>query len=111
MKKQFLLILLFYITPALFCFSGNNEKESKKSGDNTHIVCGKIVDSTTKEEIAGAEIIIGDKKVYSDLSGNFSIAINSANTEATVKFISYKDSKIKIQSFSYETVIIEITPQ
>jgi hypothetical protein len=105
MKK---LIFLFIVSLISFAsIAGNGDVT--KDGD-TKLVIGKVIDKKTGEEIVGAEIKINDKVIYTDLNGNFSASVN-ANTpraEALITFISYNDTKVNIDAFSYNTVVVEL---
>lgn len=107
MKKLVLTLLTIVFGFSLFAGNGEVTKENKES-DNTKLVMGKVVDKQTGEEIAGAAIKINDKVIYTDLSGNFSAAINPSQAEATVTSISYNDTKVKIDPFSYNTLVVEL---
>ena len=84
--------------------NGSNNKEK----EDTKLISGKVIDKKSGEEIAGAEIKIDGKIIYTDLNGNFSTNINVLKTEAVVKYISYNDSKISIDSFSYSSIVVEL---
>lgn len=78
----------------------------------TKLISGKVIDKISGEEIAGAEIQIGEKKIYSDLEGNFSAVIATdtitSKIEAAVNFISYNEACVTIDLFSYTPLVIEI---
>ena len=112
MKKQLLLSFCIILFSTVCLAGGVDTKDVKnKENENSKIIIGKVLDSDSKEEIAGAEIIIAGKKVYTDLLGNFSVIIPAQPTEATVKFISYQNSTIKVDPFSYAILVIEIVSQ
>ncbi len=79
---------------------------------NTKLINGKIIDKQSGEEIAGAEIVIGEKKVYSDLEGNFTAIVSTdvltSTIEAAVHYISYNEACVTINLFSYTPLVIEI---
>jgi hypothetical protein len=79
---------------------------------STKIISGKIIDKASGEEIAGAEIKIGEKKVYSDLEGNFSAVVPAeahvTKVEVAVNYISYNEACIIVDLFSYNPLVIEI---
>lgn len=76
------------------------------------LIHGKVIDKISGEEIAGAEIQIGEKKVYSDLEGNFSAIISTdtitSKVEAAVNVVSYNEACITIDLYSYTPLVIEI---
>lgn len=78
----------------------------------TRLITGKIIDKLSGEEIAGAEIQIGTEKVYTDLEGNFSTVLTlseNVKLEAAINFISYAETCVTIDPYSYTPLIIEIT--
>ncbi len=104
MKKSIFIILISLITSLAFAGSINNDKEKV----STKLVSGKVVDKVTGEEIAGAQVKIADKIVYSDFNGNFSATIFTTKTEVVVTSISYNGSKLNIDPFSYEQIVVEL---
>lgn len=74
-------ILFFLLITSSIIIAGNKDEKGEKS-TNSKIITGKVIDRESKEEIAGAEIIISGKKVYSDFSGNFSVIIPTETIEA-----------------------------
>jgi len=104
MKRSILILVVSLITNLVVAGNGIDNKEAT----NTKLVSGKVIDKISGEEIAGAEIKIADKIVYTDLNGNFSANINVVKTEAVVSFVSYNDTKINIEPFSYNTFVIEL---
>lgn len=104
MKRSILILVVSLITNLVVAGNGIDNKEAA----NTKLISGKVIDKVSGEEIAGAEIKIADKIVYSDLNGNFSASINIAKTEAIVSFVSYNDTKVNIEPFSYNTLVVEL---
>ena len=47
-------------------------------------IVGTLVDSDTKESVSGAVIAIGDRKVYSDIDGRFSLPTEEGQNTITV---------------------------
>lgn len=104
MKRSILILLVSLITNLVVAGNGIDNKNVT----STKLVSGKVVDKISGEEIAGAEIKIADKIVYTDLNGNFSASINIVKTEAVVSFVSYNDTKVNIEPFSYNTLVVEL---
>lgn len=104
MKRSILILVVSLITNLVVAGNGINNKEAT----NTKLVSGKVIDKISGEEIAGAEIKIADKIVYTDLNGNFSASINIVKTEAVISFVSYNDTIINIEPFSYNTLVVEL---
>lgn len=86
--------------------AGNNN--NTKENENTELISGKVVDKVSGEEIAGAEIKIDNKVIYTDLNGNFIANVNSSKIEAFVTFVSYNDAKVNIEPLSYSAIVIEL---
>lgn len=114
-KFEYLMVKYFLILIALlvgnYGYAGTTPASSPDRL-TTKLVSGKIVDKLSGEEIAGAEIQIGEKKVYSDLDGNFSAVISTdavtSKVEAAVNYISYNEACVTIDLFSYTPLVIEI---
>jgi len=107
MKKYIILLMIAITADALFAgnIAGNKDK------NQTKLISGKVIDKISGEEIAGAEVKIGEKIIYTDLNGNFSATIQTSKTEAFVRFVSYSDSKINIDPFTYNTIVVELKAQ
>ncbi|MBL0330695.1 MAG: carboxypeptidase-like regulatory domain-containing protein [Bacteroidetes bacterium] len=104
MKKGILILVVSLITNLVVAGNGIDNKNAT----NTKLVSGKVIDKISGEEIAGAEIKIDGTIVYSDLNGNFSVNMNVAKTEVVVSFVSYNDTKLNIEPFSYNTLVVEL---
>jgi hypothetical protein len=104
MKKNIFLVVFVFISIITLAGDINNCKVN----ETTKLISGKIIDKKSGEEIAGAEIKINDKIIFSDLNGNFSAIVSSSKTEASVTSISYNDTKINIDPFSYNTIVVEL---
>jgi hypothetical protein len=104
MKTHIITFIAILIASIAVAGNSNNIKEK----DNTKLISGKVIDKTSGEEIAGAEIKIDNKIIYTDLNGNFMANVNSTKTEAFVTFVSYNDVKVNIEPFSYTAIVIEL---
>ncbi|MES2286442.1 MAG: hypothetical protein V4547_12200 [Bacteroidota bacterium] len=104
MKTHIITFIAILITSVAIAGNSNSIKEK----DNTKLISGKVVDKVSGEEIAGAEIKIDNKIIYTDLNGNFIASINSSKTEAFVTFVSYNNAKVNIEPFSYTPIVIEL---
>lgn len=113
MQKLSIYLVFMLLATISVAGNGNNDNKAEKNNKtaNTKLISGKVVDFSTKEELAGVEIIIGDKKIYTDLSGNFSVVIPTNLNEIQTKYISYKDCKVLFDPFSYNPLVIEISNQ
>jgi hypothetical protein len=99
MKKCF---LLFLVITGNLMFAGIDNSATKK------IVSGKVIDKKSGEELAGVEIQIDGKTIYSDLNGNFSANVDITKTNATLKYISYNNADVTLDPLSYNTIAIEL---
>ncbi len=104
MKTYILTLLSVLIIHA--GFAGNGEMPGDK--ESARLISGKVIDKTSGEEIAGAELKIADKTIYTDLNGNFLTTISSTATSATVSSISYNQATIAIDQFSYGEMVISL---
>jgi hypothetical protein len=109
MRTLFLTLVIFLITNSI---QAGNSPVSFTTAASSKLITGKIIDKISGEEIAGAEIQIGEKKIYSDLEGNFSAIVSTdASTgkiEAAVNYISYNEACVQIDLYSYKPLVIEI---
>ncbi len=110
MTKFFLTLIIFFT--AICTQAGNTTPANTPSSSSTRLITGKIIDKVSGEEIAGAEIQIGEKKIYTDLEGNFSAVVpvdpQSSKIEAAVNYISYNEACIQIDLYAYTPLVIEI---
>jgi len=104
MKKSFL--ILFLILSVSLAYGGNIMNGDKTSA--TKMITGKVVDKKSGEELAGVEIKISDKTIYTDLNGNFSANVNTESAEAIIKFVSYNDTKVNIDPHTYNAIVVEL---
>jgi hypothetical protein len=105
MKKYLLVFAVIFTANILFAGNG---RFSKPNANDVSLVSGKVIDRNSGDEIAGAEVMIGNNVVYTDMNGNFSTRVHSSNAVAIVKYISYNDSKITISPLSYATLVVEL---
>ena len=108
--KSRLAILIFFIVikSALLATenSGNPIKENNKTA--AHLVTGKVIDKISGEEIAGAEIKIGEKTILTDLNGNFVTSIPAVKTTLLASFISYSTTEVSVEPYSTAEVLIQL---
>lgn len=109
MLKHLLLLVIFAVGHVVIA---GNAPATSPNHLSTKLIYGKVIDKVSGEEIAGAEIQIGEKKVYSDLDGNFSALVATdtviSKIEAAVNYISYNEACVTIDLFSYTPLVIEI---
>ena len=104
MKKYLLLSLIIFSSMIISAGNPINNNDKK----NTVLLSGKVIDKASGEELAGAEIIINDKTYYSDLSGMFTAMVEENTKEAGVKYVSYNDTKVNINPYTFNTITIEM---
>ncbi len=104
MKKLYFILVIILFSNIAFAGDSNNAKDK----ESYKLVFGKIIDKKSGEEIAGAAVKIDDKIVYTDLNGNFSASISTKQTQAIVTSISYNDTKVNIDPFSYSKIVVEL---
>ena len=70
---------------------------------------GTILDEISGEPIAGAEINIeGNKSIYTDINGNYSIEVPQGDYTLNISFISYKDQKVNVSTTSLKPMKIKL---
>ncbi|OFY82364.1 MAG: hypothetical protein A3F72_15825 [Bacteroidetes bacterium RIFCSPLOWO2_12_FULL_35_15] len=104
MKRSLLIILIILIGNIVFAGDANKTEDK----GNSKLIFGKIIDKKSGEEIAGAAVKIDDKIIYTDLNGNFSASISTKQTQAIVTSISYNDTNVNIDPFSYSKIVVEL---
>jgi hypothetical protein len=104
MKKSVLIAVTVLLVNILI--AGNSDKN--RDTVNSRLVSGKVIDKKSGEEIAGAEVRINDKIVYTNLSGNFSASMSTSETSILISFISYSDTTINIDPFSFNDIVVEL---
>ena len=104
MKNRILILIALLLTNTLVArnITVNKDKTSTK------LISGKVIDKISGEEIAGAQIKIEDKIIYSDLDGNFSASIPLRKIEAFISSASYSETKINIEPSTYTTLVVEL---
>lgn len=72
---------------------------------------GKIVDKETKELLAGAVLISGDKYAVSDNNGQFTIKLSpELDSALTIRYVGYKQLVINNKSWQDEKLVLELVP-
>lgn len=95
------LAVAFLIGIAAFAGNENDSEESsakKASKKTTTLVQGQVMDLTSGESIAGAEVKIkgSTKRTYTDFDGNFSFQnMEPGNYDIIVSYISYNKSLLE----------------
>jgi hypothetical protein len=104
MKKHIITVLSIFVTFAIT--AGNGSSTNEKS--TTRLVSGKVVDKVSGEEIAGAEIKIADKIIYTDLNGAFLATIPAITTTAVISFVSYSETVVTLSPFSGGEMVVAL---
>ncbi|MBS4013760.1 MAG: carboxypeptidase-like regulatory domain-containing protein [Bacteroidetes bacterium] len=105
MKQLFLTLTILAAT--LTTIAGN----AKTISEEMSLVSlqGKVIDSESKESLAGVLICISSYKVYTDLDGNFSLELPYYMLEDKLKvsYISYEATEIPASKGKIETIEIK----
>ncbi len=111
------LLSLVFVFAVLFA-GAENVTGLKKDGNNVSTesanvtISGKIVDSMSKEALAGVKISIenSDITVYTDLEGNFQFSLpqSASSNNLKVSYISYEEKTLNLSDV--EKNEIEINP-
>ena len=93
-----------------FNFYAEKNSNNEKIPNNVSLVINDnikcvVKDADTNETLFGVIISIDNKKIYSDLDGNFSITKNEIIKIKSVKFISYNKYTI---NFTDDNLIITL---
>ena len=107
MKQLLTTVLLF---SAMFCAANNINNSTKESSEEISLISiqGKVIDSNTKESLAGVSIDVSSYRVYTDLDGNFQLNIPSYLIDENIKvsYISYEESLINISNLNRSVIEI-----
>jgi hypothetical protein len=106
--KQLLSIL--FILTAVVCFANNNVVKNESSTELSYFSFnGKVVDSESKESLAGVMISVSDYKVYTDLDGNFELEIPYDLSDDSIKisYISYEEVELSVKTNKIQTIEIK----
>jgi len=92
--KKYIFAVITFLSIAINAVSSNGNKDN----ESKRLIAGKVVDKSSREEIAGAEIKIENTTIYTDLNGNFLTSVPSKTIVATVSSISYNESSVTVES-------------
>lgn len=106
LSLTFVLAVLFANAASVFT-SGNDGTDTK---NETSVVVhkGKIIDSQTKEPLAGVKICDDENgvAVYTDFDGNFEFKTSSNQKEIKVSYISYEETSVTVDQLTGKTIEI-----
>jgi len=112
------LTLAFTFLIGTIAFAGNEGETDKKSNNaestNMTMVKGQVLDLTSGESIAGAEVSIenSQKKTYTDFDGNFKFEnLSPGNYNIVISYISYDKSlleDVKIKQGKTEQISVKL---
>jgi len=114
MKTQ-IIVAAFVAVLGLSSFTGEKEKTADASANIT--LSGIVVDSQTKETLAGVEVTIEgtNLKTYTDFEGNFSFDnIQPGNYKVVTKYVSYnavESRTVSIQPNEMHALNLELQSQ
>ncbi len=111
-KMKALISLTFALT--IFISSASaisiSDNDGVKASAETEMVTlkGKIIDSETKEPLAGVKISVSENStaVYTDFDGNFEIKTSVDNKEVKVSYISYEETMLDLTKIDDNTIEI-----
>ncbi len=114
MKTQ-IIVAAFIAVLGLSSFTGEKEKTADASANIS--LTGIVVDSQTKETLAGVEVTIEgtNLKTYTDFEGNFSFDnIQPGNYKVITKYVSYnavESRMVSIQANEMHALNLELLAQ
>ena len=110
MKKLIVIALSSVLITNVFATDKVKKEELNKSAKvEMTSMNGIVLDEISSEPIAGAEIKIeGNKSIYTDINGNYSIEIPQGDYTLNISFISYKDKKVNVSTTSLKPMNIKL---
>lgn len=101
-------VLIIFIALALgfTTLSASNRDKSKK------ILCGKVIDKTTGEALAGVKVEIRETGTYcyTDLNGNYSLSVpTDIKQEVEANVVGYEQTKLKTNDLGFN-IDISLSP-
>ena len=103
--KQTLIILIA-------CFLGMGTLSAAKGDKNKKLLCGKVIDKTTGEALAGVKIEIKATGTYcyTDLNGNYILSIPAGSKqEVEANVVGYAQTKLKTTDLGFN-IDIPLSP-
>jgi len=95
MKRTLLILTLVFLG---FSLSAGNGDKTKK------ILCGKVVDKTTGEALAGVKVEIRQTGIYcyTDLNGNYLLTVPAdTRQEVEANVVGYEQSKLNTSDLGF----------
>lgn len=97
------LITVLFLSLTIISTAGNTNKDKlndKTTAEKSVLINGKIIDSVSKESLAGVKISVANANivVFTDFDGNFNIELptNEIGNEIRVSYISYEETTVRI---------------
>jgi hypothetical protein len=103
--KTFLLTFISLILASFSSFGENDSSVDKSETNSTITLSGLVKDNDTGEELVCVAIEIAElnKKVFTDISGRFTIPnLKSGNYTLKVSYIAYEDKEIVTVPVSFQ---------
>jgi len=100
-KKAIAIIVFTFLL--VLGLSANNDP------GKTRLIAGKVIDKQNGETLAGVKLQVKGSAVYcyTDMDGNFSLQVNTANTtEIVVDMVGYEPSILKANQLSLSADIV-----
>lgn len=111
-KMKALISLTFALTILISSASAISisDNDGVKASAETEMVTvkGKIIDSESKEPLAGVKVSVADDgtAVYTDFDGNFEFKTSVDNKELKVSYISYEETVLELTQIVDNTIEI-----
>lgn len=105
--KTILSVVLVLLS--IIALADNNKNLENSKNEKNLSISGKIIDSVSKEALAGVKISIEgiNKTVYTDFEGNFNIEIpsNLNLSQLKISYISYEEKSVSISKNQNSSII------
>jgi hypothetical protein len=113
MKKISVILIALILCTAPFAVSkaSPDVKATKVASEvsaDSDLITGKVTDKNTNEALAGAVVVCGDQKAYTDLDGNFTIRKTKKASELIVCLISYNSITLQLNQIQDKCVSISL---
>jgi hypothetical protein len=104
-KNQLIFLILLCLGTFGFTYSANGDKNKK-------VLCGKVIDNSTGESLAGIKIQVKgtDTYCYSDLDGKYVLTVSSdVKPEILIQGTGYQQTSYKSEDLGFN-VTIDLAP-
>lgn len=104
MKQVIIILITFFLGFSSFQASGRDKSK--------RILCGKVVDKTTGEALAGVKVEIKETGTYcyTDLNGNYSLSVPAdVKQEVEANVVGYEQAKFRTSDLGFN-IDIPLSP-